>query len=73
MANITNDNVNYLAKASDTLSFNVGELVKIASNKSGGNGGGSKTFAQGGGTMTNDVDKVLQAIELVVLKNGEKD
>ncbi len=71
IANINNNNVNYIAKSSTSLPFNVGELVKTASLKSNGNGGGSITFAQGGGVDTKNVDKVLTAIKMVVEKSDE--
>lgn len=66
LANLKNGNVNFIAKASKDLPYDMGKLVKTAANKCGGNGGGSKTFAQGGGVDTKDVDKVLEAIRLVL-------
>ena len=69
IANIDNDTVTYIAKMSSNLKYNIGKLVKTASIKSNGNGGGSNTFAQGGGSDTTVVDKVLDAVKMVVEKD----
>lgn len=61
-ANIKEDKtVNYLAKSS--CKVNAGMIVKSVSNQSEGNGGGSATFAQGGGKVSNNIDKIIQYVE----------
>ena len=60
IANIKDNNVNYICKSN---CLNAGELVKNASVKSKGNGGGSTTFAQGGGTDITYVDEILNDVE----------
>ena len=69
IANIKENNVNYVAKMSANLKYNMGKLVKIAALKSDGNGGGSNTFASGGGSNIEVVDKVLEAIRMVIEKD----
>lgn len=61
IANVANGNVNYFCRSNCDL--DAGYLVKEASMESSGNGGGSKTFAQGGGTNTDKVDDILINIE----------
>ena len=58
--NIKDTSVNYLAKCDDSLKdkINMGELIKNVSVISDGNGGGSATFAQGGGTDADKIDMV---------------
>lgn len=59
LANINEDNsVNYVAKTSSNR-VNCGEIVKDLAVRSSGNGGGSKAFAQGGGTDATIVPKLL--------------
>ena len=55
--NKKSDSVNFICKSSENLKddINVGLLIKDVSIICEGNGGGSKTFAQGGG---NDLDKL---------------
>ena len=55
--NIKNDDsVNFIAKSSSFV--NAGLIVKDASISSEGNGGGSPTFAQGGGKTTAQVEEI---------------
>ncbi|MDD4298407.1 MAG: DHHA1 domain-containing protein, partial [Bacilli bacterium] len=65
IANVTNGNVNYIAKAHKDIEDKIdcGALVKEASDKSSGNGGGSKLFGQGGGTDISKLDEVLEDIK----------
>lgn len=70
-ANIKDDNVNFIAKMTKSLPYDIGKLVKTAANKCEGNGGGSKFFAQGGGKNTTEVDKILEAVRLVVGENND--
>ena len=61
IANINNDSVNFIARSNSII--NAGTLVKEASNKSLGNGGGSPTFAQGGGKTIEFIDEILTNIK----------
>ena len=67
-ANIKNDSVNFIAKSN--CSVNAGYIVKMASNKALGNGGGSPTFAQGGGHDISVIDEVLELVAKEI--NDEK-
>ncbi|MDD4027728.1 MAG: alanine--tRNA ligase [Bacilli bacterium] len=67
IANIVNDNVNYISK-SNNININSGELIKITSTRSKGNGGGSHSFGQGGGTDVSNLDILLEEISNVVIK-----
>lgn len=59
-----NKNINFLAKSSSFV--NAGEIVKDASLRSEGNGGGSKVFAQGGGKTTDNIYEIKKHIERVI-------
>ncbi len=61
VANINNQNVNYICKSNCKL--NAGKLIKEASIKSEGNGGGSQSFGQGGGTNIDFVDEIIENIK----------
>jgi alanyl-tRNA synthetase len=65
IANVNDNNVNFIAKSHKDLSdkIDVGSIIKDASIKSSGNGGGSKTFGQGGGTDISKLDKILTDIK----------
>ena len=61
-ANIKNeDNVNYICRSN--CNINAGFIVKNASISSDGNGGGSNTFAQGGGKTTQKLDTIFEYVE----------
>ncbi len=61
-ANINDDNsVNFICRSSSKI--NAGLLVKKASVTSNGNGGGSPTFAQGGGKTTDKLDEIFASIK----------
>ena len=62
-ANVRDKNVNFVCKCSSDINLSAGLLVKKASIMANGNGGGSATFAQGGGTTINNLDKILKTIE----------
>lgn len=64
IANVKDNNVNYISKSN--VEIDSGSLVKDASSKSNGNGGGSKTFGQGGGTSISNLDSILSDIENLV-------
>ena len=62
LANVNNNNVNIIAK-SNSDKVNCGAIVKDLSIKCKGNGGGSKNFAQGGGSDATDIASYLNAIK----------
>ena len=63
LANVNaNNNVNIIAK-SNSDKMNCGAVVKELSIKCKGNGGGSKQFAQGGGSHAEDISKYLSEIK----------
>jgi len=63
LANINEDNsVNFVAK-SNSNRVDCGEIVKDLAVRSAGNGGGSRTFAQGGGTDATIVPKLLMNVK----------
>ena len=59
--------VNFIAKSNSSI--HAGEIVKDASLRSDGNGGGSNTFAQGGGKTTDRIEEIINHIEKVI-NNG---
>lgn len=65
IANVSNGNVNFFAKASSDLKEKIhcGNIVKEAATKSEGSGGGSPLFAQGGGKNANALDEILSTIK----------
>ena len=65
IANVNGENVNYLCKSN--LSANAGLIVKRASQMSLGNGGGSESFAQGGGKSTSQLDEIFKMVEEEVM------
>ena len=67
-ANVKNDDsVNLIGKSNSKI--HVGMLVKKASMMLEGNGGGSPTFAQGGGKTINNLDDVLVDVEKAIKEN----
>lgn len=68
LANIRDNSVNYLAKATQSLKDKIhcGNIIKDASQKSNGNGGGSPIFAQGGGTDITNVDNIINMVKDIV-------
>ena len=60
LANINGDSVNFLARSNSDI--NAGNIVKEASMKSLGNGGGSPKFAQGAGKTLTEIDNIFQKI-----------
>ena len=62
LANINGSNsINFIAKSN--CSINASDIVKLAAFKASGNGGGSSTFAQGGGKDVKAVDIILEEIK----------
>ena len=45
-----------------------GTIIKYVSNMALGNGGGSKTFAQGGGTLNSKKDDIIDYIKEKTIK-----
>ena len=63
LANINEDNsVNFVAK-SNSNRVDCGEIVKDLAVRSSGNGGGSRAFAQGGGTDATIVPQILMNVK----------
>ena len=63
--NIKDDNsVNFICKSNSKVK--AGPLVKEASLTAGGNGGGSPTFAQGGGKTIDELDKIEKNIKKAI-------
>ena len=66
IANVNDNNVTFLAR-SNNPNLNAGIIVKEASIKSLGNGGGSNKFAQGSGKTVNEIktifDDIIKGIE----------
>ena len=62
LANVKNNNVNIIAK-SNSDKVNCGAIVKELSIKCKGNGGGSKNFAQGGGSDASNIANYLNEIK----------
>ena len=62
--NVKDNNVNFIAKSNSFV--NAGLIVKDASISSEGNGGGSPTFAQGGGKSTDAIDDIIDHVEKVI-------
>lgn len=59
-ANCKAEQVNFLARSNIELS--AGDIVKMAAQKSNGNGGGSKTFAQGGGKTPEFIEEIFDIV-----------
>ena len=59
--NTTNNSVSFISRSS--TSIDASEMVKMASIKSEGNGGGSATFAQGGGKTTEHLEEIFDSIK----------
>ena len=63
LANVNeNNSVNYIAKSTSNR-VNCGEIVKDLSVRSSGNGGGNKSFAQGGAADATIVSKLLMNVK----------
>lgn len=66
LANINDDNsVNYIAK-SNSNRVSCGDIVKDLAVRSSGNGGGNKSFAQGGGTDGSITSKLLENVKEII-------
>ncbi len=69
LVNINGENVNFICRS--TCDINAGMTVKSASSMSLGNGGGSPTFAQGGGKTTEHIDEIFESIREEVSNLGK--
>lgn len=67
-ANVKDNNINFISKSN--CSVNAGYIVKIAAQRASGNGGGSSTFAQGGGHDSSALDEILKLVNKEI--NNEK-
>ena len=61
MVNQNGDNINFVCRSN--CSINAGAIVKEATSRADGNGGGSKTFAQGGGKTIENIDDIFNSIK----------
>ena len=65
IANVVNDNVNFICKTNiNKDNINAGEVVKKLSSSCGGNGGGNKFFAQGGGRDITNLKQYLEEVKV---------
>ena len=64
LANVGENSVNFVCKNKTTNeNIDAGKIIKHLSLKCSGNGGGNKTFAQGGGSDTTNVSMYLKEIK----------
>lgn len=65
IANVKDEAINFVAKSNDSLKdkINIGLLIKDVAKIAEGNGGGSPTFAQGGGTNPDKLDMILTYVK----------
>lgn len=72
--NIKEDSLNFICKANNNLKdkINVGLLVKDASLLADGNGGGSPSFAQGGGTATDKLSLIEDYVKQKLINKEEE-
>ena len=69
LANVGNNQVNFICKSTaNEDKINCGAIVKDLATKCSGNGGGSKNYAQGGGTKTEEVPAYLLGIKEEISK-----
>ncbi|MCI5733003.1 MAG: alanine--tRNA ligase [Tenericutes bacterium] len=63
--NKNNNSLNFIARSSDNIAdkINIGALIKDVSLLAEGNGGGSKTFAQGGGSSLENLDVIKKYLK----------
>ena len=63
--NKNNNSLNFIARSSDSIAdkINIGALIKDVSLLAEGNGGGSKTFAQGGGSSLENLDVIKKYLK----------
>lgn len=66
-ANIKDNSVNFLCKSNNDK-LKAGDIVKKAAEACSGRGGGSPTFAQGGASSIENIDKVLEIVEKDIIE-----
>ena len=69
LANVNGENVNFVSRS--TCDLNAGMTVKSASSRSLGNGGGSPTFAQGGGKTTEFIEEIFDTVREDITNLGK--
>ena len=62
LANINNNNINFIAKSKNT-SINCGDIIKNISLSCHGNGGGNPSFGQGGGSDATNIEEYLEDLK----------
>ena len=67
-ANVNDSSVNFICKCNGVNS-KAGLIVKKAAEMSGGRGGGSSTFAQGGSSNVTKLDDILKAVKEDIKEN----
>lgn len=70
LTNVKEDSINFVCKSDNALKdkINVGLLIKDVSTIAEGNGGGSPTFAQGGGTNPDKLDMILTYVKSKIVE-----
>lgn len=63
-ANVKNDRVSFIARSNSSIK--AGDIVKFVATKTGGNGGGKPTFAEGGGRDISHLDEALNEVEKLI-------
>ena len=66
-SNIKDESVSFIAKTNSDIDASF--IIKEVSIKALGNGGGNKTFAQGGGKSLDDLSEIYKYVEEQI-KNG---
>ncbi|MBQ8891691.1 MAG: alanine--tRNA ligase [Bacilli bacterium] len=59
--NVSSNKVTFIARSNSNI--NASDMIKLISNKTGGNGGGSPKFAMGSGIKTDEIDKIFLSIK----------
>lgn len=63
-ANVKDEKISYIARSNSSIK--AGDIVKFIATKTGGNGGGKPTFAEGGGKDINHLDEALKEVEKII-------
>ena len=61
ISNINGESINFIARSNSNI--NAGYIIKQVSMAAGGNGGGSPTFASGGGKELNKLNEIYEYVE----------
>lgn len=67
IANVQGANVNFFCKTSPSFSntLKASDVIQDVANMINGRGGGSTTFAQGGGNLKTDINQVIEHVEKI--------